>query len=129
MKKFLCLLAILSLMAVSACNPSGSADTGYQKSSIHEDFPVPKNAKPTTIQFDNPKIEKGVKYILQGIGGKQGLYPPKNYFEEIGKWGWEELKDKQMGHVHFFRKGKTIISLVIHEDYFALYKMKEPFLP
>lgn len=72
-------------------------------------------------------LKKGEKYYLENIGGEQGLYPPNKYFEEIKNWGWEELEKEQMGQAHFFTKGETIISVVIKEDYFHLYEMKEDF--
>ncbi len=59
------------------------------------------------------------------IGGEQGLYRPQKYFEELKMWGWEELKREQMGSVYFFKKGETIIAIIIKEDYFQLYEMKE----
>lgn len=105
----------------------GDEIVSYKKSGINEDFPVPANAESSKVQFDNPSIKKGEKYRLKNIGGEQGLYPPSDYFEEITMWGWELLKEDQMGHANFFKKGKTIISIVIHENDFELYEMGEDF--
>lgn len=99
----------------------------YKKATINIDIPVPANSESSSAHFENSNVKKGEKYSLENIGGEQGLYPPVEYFEEIKNWGWEELKNEQMGHVHFFRKGDTIISIVIKEDYFHLYEMKEDF--
>lgn len=118
---------VICLMLLFGCSPPINETTIYKKAGINEEVPVPANAKSSTDQFDNPNIKKGEKYILKNIGGEQGLYPPKEYFEEIKNWGWEELKSEQNGHVHFFSEEGTIISIVIKEDYFQLYEMKEDF--
>ncbi|KRE24901.1 hypothetical protein [Paenibacillus sp. Soil522] len=100
-------------------------EAGYKKSAINEDFIVPTNAEQQEIDFDNPNILKGSKYKLKDIGGEQGLYPPLRYFQELEKSGWGELKDKRMGHVHFFKKDKTVISVVVKEDFIEVYEMKK----
>lgn len=120
----LCIICLLFLCLVGC---SSSNDVSYKKSGIHEDFPVPAKAKSSTVQFENIYIKTGEKYSLKNIGGKQGLYPPTDYLEEINNWGWEELTEERMGHVQFFRKGNTIISIVFKEDYFELFEMKEDF--
>ena len=122
-KYITCVICLL----LFGCSPSINETNSYKKAEINEEIPVPANAKLSTETFDDPNIEKGEKYILKNIGGEQGLYPPKEYFEEIKNWGWEELKSEQNGHVHFFSKGETIMSIVIKEDYFQLYEMKEHF--
>ena len=122
----LCIICLL-LLCLVGCSSSYDEITSYKKSGINEDFPVPANAESSEAQFENPYIKKGEKYSLKNIGGEQGLYPPSDYFEEINIWGWEELKEEQMGQAHFFRKGNTIISIVIKEDYCELYEMKEDF--
>lgn len=122
----LCIICLLLLWLVG-CSSSSDDSSSYKTAEINEDIPVPANAESSKAQFDNPNIKKGEKYILENIGGEQGLYPPNEYFEEIKNWGWKELKKEQMGHVHFFTKGDTIISIVIKEDYFYLYEMKEDF--
>ena len=122
----LCTLCLMLLWLVG-CSSSNNEISSYKKAGINEDIPVPANAESSKVKFDNPTIKKGEKYSLENIGGEQGLYPPNEYFEEIKKWGWEELKSEQMGHVHFFSKGDTIISIDIKEDSFHLYEMKEDF--
>ena len=122
----LCIICLL-LLCFGGCSSSYDEITSYKKAGINEDFPVPANAESSKAQFDNPYIKEGEKYSLKNIGGAQGLYAPRDYFEEINTWGWEELKEEQMGHVHFFRKGNTIITIGIKEDSFELYEMKEDF--
>ncbi|MGG0642995.1 hypothetical protein ABE021_03460 [Sporosarcina gallistercoris] len=117
----------LLLLCLVGCSSSYNEIISYEKAGINQDFPVPAKAESSKVQFDNPYIKKGEKYRLKNIGGEQGLYPPSDYFEEINTWGWEVLKEEQMGHANFFRKGNTIISIVIHEDYFELYEMDEYF--
>ena len=114
-----------SLLLLAGCSSSDVEITSYKESGVNEDFPVPSKAKVSEVQFNNPHIKKGEKYTLRNIGGKQGLYPPADYFEQISLEGWEELKEERMGHVHFFQKEDTVISLVIKEDYFELFEMKE----
>ena len=123
-KRVFPLLALL-LILVAGCSPSYDEDAGYEKSIINESFPVPANAEQVEAEFANPNIEKGVKYNLPKIGGHQGLYPPERYFQEIEKWGWDQLTDKQMGDVHFFKRGETVISVVIKENSFEVYEMKK----
>ncbi|MFB5089651.1 hypothetical protein PGC35_21115 [Psychrobacillus sp. PGGUH221] len=117
----------LLLLWLVSCSSSPAESGSYKIAEINEDIPVPANAESSKAQFDNPNIKKGEKYSLENFGGEQGLYPPNEYFEEIKNWGWEELEKEQMGHVHFFTKGDTIISIVIKEDYFYLVEMKEDF--
>ncbi|REB05477.1 hypothetical protein DVB69_14460 [Sporosarcina sp. BI001-red] len=121
------LLLLVVVLCLVGCSPSSDKTDGYKKAGINEEFPVPATAKSSDVQFDNSTIEKGKKYRLKNIGGEQGLYPPSEYFEEINLWGWELLKEEQMGHANFFKKGTTVISVVIHEDDFELYEMKEGF--
>ena len=123
-KRVFPLLALL-LILVAGCSPSYDEDAGYEKSIINENFPVPANAEQVEAEFANPNIEKGVKYNLPKIGGHQGLYPPERYFREIEKWGWDQLTDKQMGDVHFFKQGETVISVIIKENSFEVYEMKK----
>ncbi len=129
MKTYKCrfYLLLLVVLCLVGCSPSGDKNVSYKKAGINEEFPVPANAKSSDVQFDNPTIKKGEKYQLKNIGGEQGLYPPSEYFEEINSWGWELLKEEQMGQANFFKKGTTIISIVIHEDDFELYEMKDDF--
>lgn len=122
----LCIICILFFCLIG-CSSTNEEITSYKKAGINEDFPVPANAESSKAKFDNIYIKTGEKYSLKNIGGEQGLYPPSDYFEEINNWGWEELKEERMGHVHFFSKGNTIISIVIKEDHFELYEMKEDF--
>lgn len=123
----LCIILLLLLLCLVGCSPSDDEIVSYKEAGINEDFPVPANAESSKVQFDNPYIKKGEKYRLKNIGGEQGLYPPSDYFEEINNWGWEMLKEEQMGNANFFRKRNTIISIVINEDYFELFEMKEDF--
>lgn len=120
-------LLVLLVYCLVGCSPSDDKMNSYKKAGVNEEFPVPAKAEPGQVQFDNPYIQKGEKYKLKNIGGDQGLYPPSDYLEEINAWGWEVLKEDQMGHTNFFKKGTTIISIVIHEDDFELYEMKEDF--
>lgn len=100
---------------------------GYTESSVNEEFPVPVNAESSKAQYNNPNINYGEKYSLENIGGEQGLYQPTEYFDVIKEWGWKEVENERMGHVQFFKKEDTIISIEIQEDYFHLYEMKEDF--
>jgi hypothetical protein len=125
-KTGLCLIC-LAMLSLAGCSSSYDEISTYKKAGINEDIPVPATAESSKVQFDNPNIKKGERYNLENIGGEQGLYHPIEYFEEIKSWGWEVLEKEQMGHVHFFRKGDTIISIEIKEDYFHLYEMKEGF--
>ena len=114
-----------ALLFLVGCSSSYEEITSYKESKINEDFPVPAKAKVSEVEFTNSHIKKGEKYTLKNIGGKQGLYPPADYFEQISLEGWEELKEERMGHVHFFQKDDTVISLVLKEDYFELFEIKE----
>lgn len=130
MKKLM-LLLICSLV-LSACSEQSQANShvdidSYIKSEINEEIPVPADAVVSKVDFSNPNIKEGKKYTLENIGGEQGIYPPLNYFEEMKNWGWEELEDERMGHVHFFRKEEQIISIEIREDYFNLYEMEKDY--
>ncbi|MGE6489715.1 hypothetical protein [Paenisporosarcina sp. NPDC076898] len=128
MKKMIVILLFSFLLC--ACNEQGQKNSnvdGYKKSEINEEIPVPANAVASELNFNNPNINNGIKYNLENIGGEQGLYPPLNYFEEMKKWGWEEVENERAGHAHFFRKGDTVISIIVKEDYFKLYEMKETF--
>lgn len=100
---------------------------GYTESMVNEEFPVPVNAQSSNAQYNDPNVKYGEKYSLENIGGEQGLYQPTEYFDEINQWGWKEVENERMGHVQFFKKEDTIISIVIQEDYFHLYEMKEDF--
>ncbi|NEU32041.1 hypothetical protein GN156_14860 [bacterium LRH843] len=124
MKKAILIWTLLIMLFVG-CSPTYEENIGYKKSTINENFPIPDKVELVNADFDNPNIKKGVKYLLNNIGGTQGLYPPKRYFQEIEKWGWEELTDKQMGHVHFFKQGEAVISVVVKEDHFEVYEMKD----
>jgi len=100
---------------------------GYTESLVNEEFPVPVNAESSNVQYNDPNVKYGEKYTLENIGGETGLYQPTEYFDEINKWGWKEVENERMGHVQFFEKEDMIISIVIQEDYFHLYEMKEDF--
>lgn len=113
------------LFFLVGCTASNEEDSSFIKSSVNKEVPVPANAKSSSASFNNPNIKKGKTYKLDDIGGEQGLYRPQKYFEELKMWGWEELKREQMGSVYFFKKGETIIAIIIKEDYFQLYEMKE----
>lgn len=121
--------SLLLLGMVTACastdTPSYEAEAGYKKSVVNENFFVPINAVQEETEFDNPNILKGSKYNLNNIGGDQGLYPPLQYFQDLEKSGWGELKDKRMGHTHFFEKDETVISVVVNEDFIKVYEMKK----
>ena len=93
-----------ALLFLAGCSSSYEEITSYKESKINEDFPVPSKAKVSEGQFNNPHIKKGEKYNLKNIGGKQGLYPPADYFEQISLEGWRELEEEKMGHVYFFKK-------------------------
>lgn len=121
------LYTICLVLLLVGCSSSYTETAGYKKAGISDDIPVPANAESRKVKFDNPNILKGEKYKLKDIGGEQGLYPPDGYFDELKNWGWDELEGEQMGHVYFFKKGNTVISLVIHENYFNLFEMKEEF--
>ncbi|KAB8127379.1 hypothetical protein F9U64_17870 [Gracilibacillus oryzae] len=125
MKKTIICLYLTGILV--GCSTAAGEISGFEKSTVNKEVPVPSNAIPGDAHFDNPHINKGKRYHLDNIGGDQGLYPPQEYFEEIKNWGWEELEKEQMGHVHFFKKGETIISIVLEEDYFQLYEIKEEF--
>ncbi|GEL77399.1 hypothetical protein [Tenuibacillus multivorans] len=120
-------LFILSLLCLIGYTPSYDANDGFKESTIQSDIPVPVHAQANDVNINNPNIKKGKKYNLENIGGENGLYRPQEYFQELENWGWQELKVNQMGHVHFFKKGKIIISIVIKEDNFNLFVMKENF--
>lgn len=127
MLKFWFTILLLGILTACASTDASTYETeaGYKKSAVNEDFIVPINAEQQEVDFDNPNILKGSKYILKGIGGDQGLYPPLRYFQELEKSGWGELKDKRMGHVHFFKKNETVISVVVKEDFIIVYEMKK----
>ena len=122
----LCTICLFLLWLVG-CSSTHNEISSYKKAGINKDIPVPANAELSKVKFGNHNVKNGGKYILKNIGGEQGLYPPNEYFEEIKNWGWEELKSEQMGHAYFFRKADAIFSIVIKEDYFHLYEMKEDF--
>ncbi|WP_138752658.1 hypothetical protein [Paenibacillus sinopodophylli] len=125
----LSLLSVLLFIMLTAC--SGTAESSYDEnaghkpSTINTDFIVPAQAEPEETEFGNPHILKGMKYNLKNFGGMQGLYSPMSYFEELEKQGWMEQKEERMGHVHFFKKEKTVMMVIIKEDFFHVYEMKK----
>lgn len=126
LKKYLIMLLISLLIMVNGCsNSSNNEQIGYEGSSINEDIPVPNNAKEIEIitTSSNPNIKIGVRYELDNIGGEQGLYPPKEYFQKLKESGWIELEDQRLGHVQFFEKDDTEIAIEIHEGTFEIYEM------
>ena len=84
--------------------------TGYTSSALHQDLPVPANAKliESKAYSDHPTLSRSETYELKNIGGEQGLYPPV------------ELEEERMGHVHFLNKGDVQIAIQIQENTFQL---------
>ncbi|AJS58751.1 hypothetical protein [Paenibacillus sp. IHBB 10380] len=126
MKKYLIAFMLLPLLIfANGCRPSNDEEIGYKESSINDEIPIPKNAKQIeiTTNSSNPNIKIGVRYELKNIGGEQGLYPPKSYFQKLKDLGWMELEEKRMGHVQFFKKDDTVIAIEIHEDTINIYEM------
>ncbi|WP_029192805.1 hypothetical protein [Paenibacillus harenae] len=121
--------SFMFLLMLIGCSQAGSQtydhELGYKKSDVNEQFLVPGNAEQQEANFNNPNYLKGAKYKLINVGGSQGLYPPHPYFQELEKSGWSELEDKRMGHVHFFSNGDTIMSVVIKQDFFEVYELKQ----
>lgn len=96
-------------------------EKAYSPSSIHPDFPVPKQAKKTNHRSNNPKITY-VRYAFQGL---MKMNKRNQYFAEIEKWGWREKKQEQMGSMHVFEKGREKIHLTVHSDFFTLFSNKK----
>lgn len=92
-------------------------DHSFVASAIDPEFPVPKSAQKTNHQSNNPNIEY-VRYSYQGL---MNLNQRNQYFSEIKKWGWVELKHEQMGAMHIFQKGKKRIHLTVHQDFFTIF--------
>lgn len=96
--------------------------TGYTSSALHQDLPVPANAKliESKAYSDHPTLSRSETYELKNIGGEQGLYPPVDYFQKLHEAGWSELEEERMGHVHFLNKGDVQIAIQIQENTFQL---------
>ncbi|ANA78475.1 hypothetical protein C7121_16535 [Paenibacillus glucanolyticus] len=127
MRKYLITFMLLPLFLLAiGCTPKYEEPVdGYTTSSIHGDFPIPESSAllETISSSENPNIDNGVKYEVKGIGGEQGLSTPERYIQEIQDSGWTELKDNRLGHVYFFKKEDTVISLEIRQDSITLYEM------
>lgn len=89
----------------------------FTKSSIDSDFPVPKQATQTDHRSKNPSM-KYVRYQYPGLTDPKLREP---YFTEIEKWGWNELKEEQMGSMHIFKRGEKRLHVTIHQDFFTLF--------
>lgn len=120
MKTYIAPFIVLSFILLAiGCTPEYEEPVdGYKPSSVNDDFPIPESAVllQTIPEPENPNIDNGAKYEVKGIGGEQGLATPERYFQEIQSSGWTELKENQMGHVHFFQKDDTVIALEVRED-------------
>jgi hypothetical protein len=128
LKRLLIAFILLPLLIVAnGCTPSSDEEIGYKESSINDEIPIPKNAKQIeiTTNSSNPNIKIGVRYELKNIGGEQGLYRPKSYFQKLTDIGWAELEDRRLGHVQFFKKDDTVIAIDIGEDTFEIYEMNK----
>ncbi len=122
MKRVLILLFIVSMMV--GCSNVYSEEEGYRMAVINQGFPVPKNASELKPEVCTTEIAKSAKYSLKDIGGEQEE-PPAHYLEEIQKWGWTELENKQIGNVHYYTKEGKIISLVFQKDKFDVFEMSD----
>ncbi|KGX91905.1 hypothetical protein [Pontibacillus marinus] len=121
------LVTLLVLVYSSGCTATYNNEMGFRESSLNDSIPIPEKAKKVK-DIKNPSndnIKKGVTYRLNNIGGDQGITPPENYFEELKNHGWIRLKQKQMGHVNFFKNGDQVIAIEIHEDTLDIYELKE----
>lgn len=127
MRKYHMIFMLLPLFLLAiGCTPRYEEPIdGYKTSTIRDDFPIPESSVllETITSSDNPNIDNVVTYEVKGIGGEQGLSTPERYFQEVQDSGWTELKENQMGHVHFFKKEDMVIALEIREDSITLYEM------
>ncbi len=96
-------------------------DQAYSPSSIHSDFPIPKQAIKTNHRSNNPKIT----YFRYAFRGLMDVKKREQYFAEIQRWGWKEKKEEQMGSMHVFEKGAERIHLTVHSDFFTLFTKGE----
>ena len=117
-------LLLFVTLIMTGCVYEYTEEDGYRMAVINEGFPVPKNAYELKPEDCTSEIAKSAKYRLKGIGDEEGT-PPEDYLQEIKEWGWTELEDEQVGHVHFFEKEGKIISLIIQENVFDVFEMSE----
>lgn len=111
-------------MLLSGCSYTYAHDDGYRMAVINEGFPVPKNAYEVKPEDCTTEIAKSAKYKMKDIGDEEGT-PPDDYLQEIEKWGWEEIEEARIGNVHYFKKNKKIISLIIQRDIFDVFEMSD----
>ncbi|MDW0110071.1 hypothetical protein [Sporosarcina aquimarina] len=111
-------------MLLSGCSYTYSHDDGYRMAVINEGFPVPKNAYEVRPEDCTTEIAKSAKYKMKNIGDEEGT-PSDDYLHEIEKWGWEEIEEARVGNVHYFKKNKKIISLIIQRDIFDVFEMSD----
>lgn len=114
----------LAGMLLSGCSYTFAHDDGYRMAIINEGFPVPKNAYEVKPEDCTTEIAKSAKYKMKDIGDEEGT-PPAEYLAEIEKWGWAEMREAQVGNVHYFKKNGRIISLIIQRDLFDVFEMSD----
>ncbi|MBE1553034.1 hypothetical protein [Sporosarcina limicola] len=124
MKRILIPILLLASMVMTGCVYQFTEEDGYRMSVINNGFPVPKNAYELQPEDCTTEIAKSAKYSLENIGDEEGT-PPEDYLEEIQNWGWAEMEDKRVGHVHYFKKEGKIISLIIQKDIFDVFEMSD----
>ncbi|MBD2869263.1 hypothetical protein [Paenibacillus arenilitoris] len=117
--------ALVPIGCADADKPAYEEGLGYKPSTVNEQFLIPVGAIQREAIFHNPNILRGAEYELADIGGEQGLYPPQRYFQDLEAAGWRERKDDRLGHVHFFERDNTVISVEIRQDSFTVYEMKD----
>ncbi|WP_336823831.1 hypothetical protein [Sporosarcina sp. USHLN248] len=124
MRRLLISMLLFAAVLLTGCTYEYTEEDGYRMAVINEGFPVPKNAYELRPEDCTTEITKSAKYKLKGIGDEEGT-PPKDYLEEIQRWGWTELEDKRVGHVHYFEKEGKIMSLIIQKNVFDVFEMSE----
>lgn len=118
MKLRLNFITIIVILLVG-CNK----EITYKPLNSHSNFPIPKNAKVTKGNANNPNIEKYVKYKWKEADEIKSI--PTSYLKEIKSKEWVELEEDQLGAVRFFEKNGTVVALSTHDGFITLSKMKK----
>lgn len=124
MRNVLMLILIVGTIMMTGCAYEYAKEDGYRMAVINEGFPIPKNAYELEPEDCTNVIAKSAKYKLKDIGDEEGT-PPQDYLDEIERWGWTELEDKRVGHVHYFEKKGKVMSLIIQQNVFDVFEMSD----
>lgn len=106
MKRSLILFGIIFLLV--ACNNK----IIYENSVLDTEFPVPKKARIIEEQDDY------VQYKWKNANELESIH--HDYLQKIKEYGWQEVKEEQMGALRVFTKGGKVIHLTTHNGYFMI---------